>query len=277
MIAIWGPGGRRHTVIPPAAGLARRRPHPDAVVDRHDRRDAPVHDGDPEHGERPAVPAAEHHPGQAVDRRRGDRRAPAGMALGGGRDVRRADAHAGAARPLDPQRDLGVQEREQPVEVTLPRRREEGRDDRSLRLPVARRLRPPDLAPGPAGQHLGGVRGPAEDLSDVGERHREHVVQHERQPLRRGEGLQHDEHRQPDGLREDRLLLRGRALVLDHDERQGVQVVCRPAPARTGPQDVDADTTDDRGQPAPEVVDAPGLLPRQPQPRLLQGVLGVGA
>jgi hypothetical protein len=43
-----------------------------------------------------------------------------------------------------------------------------------------------------------GVGGPAEDLADLLEQHREQVVQHERQPLARPERLQDDQEREPD-------------------------------------------------------------------------------
>ena len=43
----------------------------------------------------------------------------------------------------------------------------------------------PHPASGAAGEHLARVRGPVERVGHLGERHPEHVVQHERHPLRR--------------------------------------------------------------------------------------------
>ena len=83
-------------------------------------------------------------------------------------------------------------------------------------LPVietARDLLPPDIgltldpAAGPAGELPGGLDRPVDDRRDLVERHREHVVQHERQPLVGLEGVEHDQHRQPD-------LVPGNGLVL---------------------------------------------------------------
>ena len=64
-----------------------------------------------------------------------------------------------------------------------------------------------DPAAGPAGQLLGGVRGPAQDGPDLVEGHREHVVQHERHPLGRGQRVQHHEHGQAHRVGQDGLML----------------------------------------------------------------------
>jgi len=46
----------------------------------------------------------------------------------------------------------------------------------------------------------GGGYGAAEHLRDLGEAHVEHVVQHERDPLFRGQSFQHDHGGHPDVL-----------------------------------------------------------------------------
>ena len=56
--------------------------------------------------------------------------------------------------------------------------------------------------------------------SDLVERDREHVVQHEREPLGRCQRLEHHEQREPDRVREQRLML-GVDALLGADDRLG--------------------------------------------------------
>jgi hypothetical protein len=103
-------------------------------------------------------------------------------------------------------------------------------------------------------------------------------VQHERQPLGRRQRLQHHQQRQPDPLGQQRFLLRV-GLVLAADDRVGqvhgrVQRLLAPLPARA--QHVQAHPRDHPGQPAAEVVDAAGVGAAEPQPALLDGVVGLG-
>ena len=69
------------------------------------------------------------------------------------------------------------------------------------------RRRALDPAAGPAGQLPGRGRGAVQDRGDLLERHGEHVVQHERQPLGRGQRVQHHQQRQPDRVGQQRLVL----------------------------------------------------------------------
>lgn len=62
------------------------------------------------------------------------------------------------------------------------------------------------VAADPAGQHLGGRSAPVEDGGDRVERDLEHVVEYERHPLRRGEGVHNDVQREADGIAEESLL-----------------------------------------------------------------------
>jgi hypothetical protein len=64
------------------------------------------------------------------------------------------------------------------------------------------------------------IRWSPDDRRDLVERDGEHVVQHERRPLRRREGVEHDEQREPDRVGEQRLVLRIDLLV-QADDRVG--------------------------------------------------------
>jgi hypothetical protein len=63
------------------------------------------------------------------------------------------------------------------------------------------------LAAGAARKLLGRVRGAAHDHTDLVERHREHVVQHERKPLRGTERVEDNEQRGADRVGQHRLVL----------------------------------------------------------------------
>jgi catechol 2,3-dioxygenase-like lactoylglutathione lyase family enzyme len=96
-------------------------------------------------------------------------------------------------------------------------------------------------------------------------------VQHERQPLGRRQRVEHHEQRQPDRVGEHRVALRVgvvRALVHVAAERLG-------GPGTPGAQHVQADPRDHRRQPAGEVADVGGVRTGQPQPRLLDRVVGL--
>jgi hypothetical protein len=118
----------------------------------------------------------------------------------------------------------------------------------------------------PAGQLPGGRGRAADDPGDVLERHREHVVQDEREPLGRCQRPQHHQHREPDLVREYGLLLG----IVGGDQFH-VEGFVPP-----GPQHVQADPRRDRGQPPAEVLDLRAGRPGQPQPGLLHRVLGLG-
>ena len=148
--------------------------------------------------------------------------------------------------------------------------REATRFDRvRVRLVRSRALHPP---PRPAGQLPGRGGRAADDRADLVERHGEQVVQDERQPLGGRERVQHDQQRGPDRVGQHRLALRP---GLGRDALVGRE---RLLPAR-GPraQHVQAHPRDDRREPSPQVVHAVDVGAGQPQPRLLHGVVGLGA
>ena len=120
--------------------------------------------------------------------------------------------------------DVGVEQSQQRREVAVARGGEERGDHLALARgrTVVRDCRVSLHAPaGPAGQLAGGGRRPPDDRGDLLERNREHVVQHERQPLGRRQGVQHDQQGQADRVGEQRLVLgrarRGRTTGLGSD------------------------------------------------------------
>ena len=135
-----------------------------------------------------------------------------------------------------------------------------------------------DAAPRPAGQLAGGLRRPLDDRRDLVERHGEHVVQHERQPLGRRQGVQHHEQRHSHRVGQHRLVLGiDFADRIDDGIRHlGDEFFGGPRPAAA--QRVQADPCHHCGQPGVEVGYLAGILAvaaAQPQPGLLHGVLSV--
>ena len=93
--------------------------------------------------------------------------------------------------------------------------------------------------------------------------------------LGRAERVQHHLQRDPDRIRDQRLIL-GAGLILGRDHRLGQEPIERPLrqwPA--GTQQVQPDPPDDRGQPGLQVLDRGHIAAREPQPGLLHGVLGL--
>ena len=100
-------------------------------------------------------------------------------------------------------------------------------------------------------------------------------MQHEGEPLGRGERVEDDEQGQADRVRDHGLVL-GIGLLVDRDDRlrePGADEVLAARPARA--QHVQADPPDDGGQPPAEVVDRVGVRAAQPNPRLLHRVVRV--
>jgi hypothetical protein len=99
---------------------------------------------------------------------------------------------------------------EKRVEVALASGGEKGLDDLALRLHVRVRGGVPSAdAPARAARELSRRRRrAADDGGDVVEGHAEQIVQHEGEPLRGREVLEHDEQRDPDRVGQHDLLLR---------------------------------------------------------------------
>jgi hypothetical protein len=132
-------------------------------------------------------------------------------------------------------------------------------------------LHPP---PRPARQLPRSRRRLPDDRRDVLERYGEHVVQHERQPLGRRQRLQYDEQRKADRIRLHRFELR--IGYVDIGERGGVVADGLLGMATPQPQHVQADPPDHGRQPAAEVLDGVGVGATEPDPGLLDGILGFG-
>ena len=176
--------------------------------------------GDPEH------PAVSRHdePGGAVDERgtrEGGQTREGEAPLGNGEGATHLPRASPPRAAVDAEYDVGVEHRNQRVEVSAPRGGEEGVDELSLadRIEVRYRgtLHPAACATGELPCRGGRA---LHQRSDLVERDREHVVQHEREPLGRCQRLEHDEQREPDRVREQRLMLRVDAL-LGTDDRLG--------------------------------------------------------
>ena len=119
------------------------------------------------------------------------------------------------------------------------------------------------------------LRGALEDRRDVVEGHGEHVVQHEGQPLGGAQRVEHDEHREPDRVGEQRLLLgvgRVRAAAAGSGASASSGSSRRDVRVRSMSR---RHAGDDRRQPAAEVVDGARVGAAEPQPRLLDGVVGL--
>ena len=203
----------------------------------------------------PASPFTRHR-SQLRPRQR-ERHRTAGHVLG-------AAHHGGCGDPLGAtvgsEDDVGVEHADQRREVTATRCREERVHDLALarRVGVGRRLRAVH-APARSARELPGRFGRALDHGcDLVERHREHVVQHERETLRWVECLEHDQQRQAHGVGEhDRVARVDRVNRLPGHDRIGHPRLERLlAPRAPGAQHVEAHAGGDGRQPPIEVVDA---------------------
>jgi hypothetical protein len=127
----------------------------------------------------------------------------------------------------------------------------------------------------PAGELLGRRRSPADHGRDIPERHLERVVQDERQPLVRRQRVEHDQQGQADRVGQQRLLL-GLGFPLLADDRVGqVHGEWLLAPVVAGTQHVQADAGHDHCQPPAEVLDVFGTRSAQPQPGVLNRIVGL--
>jgi hypothetical protein len=209
------------------------------------------------------------HPGQAGQRLPGDRLGAVDQQGGLGQ----CGARIGA------QDHPGVEHRDQGIEVAASRGREERVDHLALTGQVGVWVRHSgalDPAPGAAGQLPDRRRGSARQARDVLERQVEHVVQDERQPLGRAQGVEHDQQGQADRVGQQRLELRLQ-LVVRADQGVGqahAEGFFPPYVPRA--QHVQADPGHDRGEPPAQVLHLVPAGPAQPQPGVLHGVVGLG-
>ena len=255
-------------------------PDRSALADDVDRDDLAVGDRERD-GRDPRRRRLDDDPGGAVDQRRPAQPREPRPALGRvAGDIERARDALGRSRgapgQVDPHHHAGVEEGEQRVEVSGARGRQERGDDLALAARSASGEGAPRARGAERGWPAGGRLGRAvDDRGDLGERHREHVVQHERQSLGRGQRVQHDQQRQPDRVGEQRLVL-GIGAFVDADDRLRQPVARRVFRARAaGAEHVDADPPDHGRQKPADVLDRLRARAADPQPRLLDGILGL--
>ena len=196
------------------------------------------------------------------------------------RYCRRAVEHLGGgwspAAIVGAENDIGIEKRNKALELTATGCAEEGVDHLPLPSKIriwSRQLRPLDSAPRPA-RELSCCLGRSPDhRSDLGEGHLEHVVEHEREPLGRREGIEHDQEREADRVGQHRFLF-GLAHSLDADIGIGEVAIERfLAPGIARPQDVQTDASNDGGQPAAKVFNLASPGPADPEPGVLNSVV----
>jgi hypothetical protein len=150
--------------------------------------------------------------GSAVDQRRPDIEPELSVAERATGDCGRASQLLRAAVPAEigAEDDIGVEHRHKLSEVAVTRSQQKRVDDLPLRLDVGvgNGSLGADAPARAAGELAGRLGGALDNRRDLIEGHAEDVVQHEREPLRRRQRLEHDEQREPDGIGEERLVLR---------------------------------------------------------------------
>ncbi len=180
-----------------------------------------------------------------------------------------------ASAALGPQDDVRIEHRDKPLEVALPRGRQEGLDHLTLGADVGIGVRGcgPHPPAGAAGKLTHGLGRAIDDRGDLVEGDREHVVQHERESLGRRQRLEHDQQRQSDGIGQQGLVLGVRAVRRVHDRIGDVLAdrLLTPRPARA--QHVQRHARDHGRQPPGQILDLAGLRTAQAQPSLLDGVV----
>jgi hypothetical protein len=128
-------------------------------------------------------------------------------------------------------------------------------------------------SPRTAGELVHSLWRALQDLRDVAERHREHVVQYEREPFRRCQHLEHYQQRQTDRVGDQRLVL-GVGAVSGVDHRVGnAHIQWLLAPGLGGAQHVQSHSRDDGREPPAQVLDLAGVGTAEPDPGVLDGVI----
>jgi hypothetical protein len=133
-----------------------------------------------------------------------------------------------------------------------------------------------DPATGSAGELPRGRRRSADDRRDLDERHGEDVMQHEGDPFRGRQGVEDDQHREPDRVAQQGFLLGIDALGGTHDGIRDVGIKGALAARLARSQHVQRDPSDDGRQPGPQVLDIARVSAAQADPGLLYGVVRLG-
>ena len=177
------------------------------------------------------------------------------------------------------QNDIRIEHRDESIEITAARGREEGIDHLALTRQVgigSGDLGALDPAPGPAGELSRRLGRPIDHRRDLVERQLEHVMEDEGEPFGGGQRVEHDEKGQPDRVREQCLFLGLSRAVLADDGVGQVLLEELLAASVARAEHVQANARHDRRQPAVHVVDVVRPGPVDPQPGVLQGVVGLG-
>ena len=126
---------------------------------------------------------------------------------------------------------LGVEDGDEPVEVAVMRRRDEGVDDASLNRHVGFGSGVPRLnaAAGAARKLASRIGGALDDRRDLLEGHAEDIVQHERDAFGRRKRLEHHEQCKADRVGQQRFVLRARSFGAVDDRLGHVRLAPRLA------------------------------------------------
>ena len=186
------------------------------------------------------------------------------------------EGHA-ARRAFAVHEDVGIEDGDQLLDIARSQRREEALRDRPLRGVIGAGVGSALHASArPARELPRRGRRATDERGDLLEGHGEQIVEHERHALGGSELLEHDQERDPDRVGEQRLLLGIDRGGLDHGLLRQLlrERVLGAGPARA--QHVQAHPGDDGRQPPSQVLDLARVGAAQPQPGLLDGVLGLG-
>ncbi len=159
---------------------------------------------------------------------------------------------------IDAPDHVGVEYFEQRCEVAATGCLQERIDESPLRSHVnVRHRRRSETSAGAAGDLASRLRRTVDDPGDLleFERNAEDVMQHERQPLLRGQRREHDERREPYRVGDQYLALRFDGVDGCDDGIENVMLDRHFAARLPRAQHVDAHPADDRGQPRTGVAD----------------------
>jgi hypothetical protein len=172
-----------------------------------------------------------------------------------------------------------MEDGEQRVQVSGVAGSDEGVDDRPLAGKVPFKigdLGAADATSCPAPQLPGCLGGSVHQRTDLLEGQVEHVVEHERKPLCRREGVEHHLEGEADRVGHERLVLGKDVAAVGHDGvgEEHTGDVLSPSVARA--QGVEADPGDDGGQPSAQALDPVRAGTMDALPGVLNGVNSVG-
>jgi hypothetical protein len=113
----------------------------------------------------------------------------------------------------------------------------------------------------------------ADDRRDLLERHREHVVQHEHEPLSGRERIEHDQQRQANRVGQQQLLIRIGLPDTAHDRIGHVHAHRHLTPRSPRLERVQTNACNHNRQPTIEILDRGSIRATEPKPRLLHRIV----